>query len=123
MIHGTGSHTSEDCQKLKAEAKRLKSRQYQTDGKPDYAKSSNKSWNRKALDNKASTKQELSAYVQRKIKAGIQKELASFDKKRKPDTEEGEVEANAFDANNLADFNYEDMRDLKIDSEDDEISV
>ena len=97
-------------------------RQYNSEGKSDYAKSPNKCWNRKAQDNKASTKQELSAYVQRKIKAGIQKELASFDKKHKSNTEEGEVEANAFDATNLANFNYEDMRDLKLDS-DDEISV
>ena len=44
-----------------------------------------------------SEKQELSAYVQKKVKAGIQKELASVDKKRKPsDNESCEVQANTF---------------------------
>ena len=55
-------------------------------------------------------------YVQRKIKAGIQQELASFNKNNKLSTTEGEVESISFDATNLADFKHEDMRDLMLES-------
>ena len=110
MLHGKGSHSTEECQKLKAEAKRLKSGTYSSgDSKPKFSK--NKSWSRKANDGKEKTKSDLNAIVNKAIKAGIkagvQKELNAIDKKRKS-------EEAAEDELNLADFDYSDMEKLSI---------
>ncbi len=69
---------------------------------------------RKANDGRNKSKKELASF-QKSVKAGVQKELASMDKKRK--ATKGDIELHAFDAE-LKDFNYEDMDDLKIDSDD-----
>ena len=56
--------------------------------------------------------------VAKGIKKGVKAELKAFsEKKRKADSDDEEGEVNAFD---LADFNYEDMENLKID---DEVSI
>jgi hypothetical protein len=119
MIHGWGGHSSDECYKLQGEAKRHKG---DSNSKKDWkGKSSNKTWTRKADDGRDKSKKELASF-QKAVKAGVQKELASIDKKRKSNKEDGEIiDLHAFDAQ-LKEFNYGDMDDLKIDSED-EMSI
>ena len=118
LIHGRGSHSSDECKKLQADAKRHKSSNDFSDGKSN-GKFGNKSWSRKGSDENNKSKKELAAFVKKAIKSGVQKEIAAYDKKRKI-KEPGELDLNAFE--DLKDFNYADMDNLKIDSDDD-ISV
>jgi hypothetical protein len=116
-IHGWGGHSSAECYKLQGEAKRRRGEG--SGAKKEWQnKTSNKTWTRKADDGRNQSKKELASF-QKAVKAGVQKELASMDKKRK--AAKGDIELHAFDAE-LKDFNYEDMDDLKIDS-DDEVSI
>ena len=68
----------------------------------------------------------MNAFIQKEIKKGIQKgvkELAAYEKKRKSD-EDSDDDLNAFlGKNDLEDFNYSDMDNLKIDSDDEGIDV
>ena len=118
LIHGHGGHSSDECHKLKAEAKRLKSNNHHDQGK---GKSSNKTWKREADDGRKKSQKELNAFVKKSIKDGVKKGLnaMSKDKKRKISVEE---ELNLVDMQ-LKEFNYSDMDNLKIDSDDDGISV
>ena len=118
LIHGHGNHSSDECHKLKAEAKRLKSNNHHDQSK---GKSSNKTWKREADDGRKKSQKELNAFVKKFIKDGVKKGLnaMSKDKKRKLSVEE---ELNLVDMQ-LKEFNYSDMENLKIDSDDDGISV
>ncbi len=112
--HGKGNHSSDECNKLRND--------------PDAAKKKfgNKSWTKKADDAAKAEKKELAAFVKKAIAKGVRKELNSIDKKRKADSDD-EFDLNALDAE-LKEFNYEDMQNLKIDSDEegevvDEVSV
>jgi hypothetical protein len=113
MLHGTGSHTSEECHKLKSESKRLKSTSDYSQAKGSYnGKSSNKNWSRKPDDK---SNKELNAFVKKSIKEGVRKELNALqEKKRKASSDEEELAA--IDVM-LKEFNYKDMDNLKIDSD------
>ena len=103
--HGPNpSHTSEECYVLHPELK---------------PKGKNKSWTRKASENRSKTKQDLAAFVKKEVAKGVKKSLDKSTKKRKEAESESDEDLNAFD---LKDFNYDDMDNLKIDS-DNEISV
>ena len=129
LLHGTNdSHTSDECHVLKKQAKSL--RRSDDDKKPEYK---NKTWKRDAAKSTTTSKKELATFVRKQAR----KELYAFAKKRKVsedddeqstaslnnvemEKEEGEVD--------LSVFNFGNMDDLKIDSEDDgsdgdEISV
>lgn len=115
-LHGKGNHSTEECMKLKADAKRHKSGNFSHGNGGKYG---NKTWSRKQGDDSRNTsKKELHAFMKKAIKAGVQKELASVEKKRKADVDDDEFDLNAFD-DDLKEFNYEDMSNLKIDSDDD----
>jgi hypothetical protein len=122
MLHGHGNHDTSDCKALQKEAKRIKAKHDSNDGggKPPFK---NKSWNKKAQDNKQDSRKEMNAIVKKAIAKGVRKEMNAIAKasKRKAEdddsSEEGEL--NALDLD-LSDFNYEDMENLKID---DEVSV
>ena len=86
-----------------------------TSGKDNDGKSKNKSWNRKVEDAKKTTKTELNAFV----KKAVQANLAKINKKRVLKASDDEKSVNAID---LSGFDYDDMDNLKIDS-DDEVSV
>ena len=119
LFHGKGNHSTDECKKMQQEAKRLKTGDkgsYQSNNNGNNNGSKNKTWTRKDDDKKVKT--ELAAFVKKEIKKGIQKgvkDLAAFDKKRKAD-DDSSVDLNAID---LKDFNYDDMDNLKIDSDDD----
>ena len=80
-------------------------------------------WTRKADEGNKKSKQELNSFMKKAVKAGVQKELAAIDtdkKKRKNSNED--LAAFDVDDADLKQFNYADMDNLKIDT-DDEISV
>ena len=79
-------------------------------------KFSNKTWTKKADDSNKQSQKELNALVKKHLK----KELNALTKKRKNDSEEENIanELAAIDAQ-LKDFNYSDMDNLKIASDDD----
>ena len=114
MLHGKGNHATEDCVKLKAEAKRLKSGS--SDKKKSSDKKSDKSWGQKATNATAKAKSDLAAIVKRQVKMTI-KDLKAADKKRKSSDDDSSLEANAVD---LDAFNYaRKMENLSIDSDTD----
>ena len=120
LIHGTGSHDSNDCHTLKAQAKRMKGDRGDSKSSP----SKNKSWSRQSEDSKKKGQRELAAF----IKKSVQKELNSFSaNKRKADEsddDESVKSAHMAEGQELAAFNYGDLDDLKIDSDDEkEIDV
>jgi len=115
LIHGKGGHSSDECHKLQAEAKKLKSSHGGSKLSDKSGKFTNKTWTRKADETNDKSKKDLAAFVKKAISKGVQKELASVDKKRKA----SDKEIHAFDMDDLKDFNYEDMDNLKIDSDDD----
>ena len=124
LLHGKGNHSSDDCMKLKAEAKRLKtSNEKGNSNGRKFDKAPNKTWTRKADEAKQAAKKDLAAYVKQAVAKKVKKELAAADKKRKSDDSDDEFDLNAVE---LEGFNYDDMENLKIDdddTEDGEISV
>lgn len=122
-VHGAYGHSTAECRLVK-KAKRG-GESYSSDGeKGSDNKSKNKTWTRKADEAKKKQKKELAALVA----AAVKKEMNAFSdakKKRKSDDESSDEEgylAEALDSK-LQDFNYEDMENLKIDSDDDSVSV
>ena len=111
IVHGDCTHSSEECEVLKRAAKN-----HQNKGTGGY---SNKTWKRKAEDLAKSAKKDLASFIKKSIARGVQKELNSIDKKCK--AKDNKLDLNAFDGD-LKGFNYEDMDNLKIES-DDETSV
>ena len=71
---------------------------------------SNKSWTRKAEESKERSKKELAAFIKKQVAQGVQKELASVEKKRKSSDD-----ALDMDAMDLDTFNYTDgVADLDL---------
>jgi hypothetical protein len=121
LLHGDNyTHTTDECHVLKKQARNMRHRD-DDDRKPPYK---NKSWKRDAEQGTSSSKKELAAFVRKQAR----KELNAFAKKRKAlssdDDEEGSVgslhhlEAGEID---LATFNYSEMDDLKIESDDETV--
>ena len=107
-FHGMGGHSTDECYKLQGDAKRQKG------SKGGSGKYSNKKWSR---NDSAQSQKELATFVKKAVAEGI-KESANNQKKRKSAND-----LNAFELDtDLKDFNYADMDNLKIDT-DDEVSV
>ena len=118
MLHGKGNHATEDCIKLKNEAKKLKSGS--GDKSKSKPKSTNKTWKKDASKSTDKSKSDLAALT-KVIKQTVRKELHVADKKRKSsDDSDSDNDLNVLDGN-LDKFNY-DFKDLQIES-DDEVSV
>ncbi len=121
LLHGDNyTHTTNECHVLKKQAKSLR-HQDDDDRKPPYK---NKSWKRDAEKGTSSSKKELAAFVRKQAR----KELHAFAKKRKASSSEDDEEGSAGSLHNLeageidlAAFNYSEMDDLKIDSDDDTV--
>jgi len=116
MLHGWGNHSTEECETLKAQAKRMKD-----DRAGDKTKKfGNKTWTRKSDTSVTKNKKDLAAFITKQVKAGVEKrmqELNSCDKKRKADDSDDDLDLGCLDKE-LKDFNYEDMDNLKIDDDD-----
>ena len=70
---------------------------------------------RKAKESTKSSQKDLAAFIKKAVAQGVKKELNSVDKKRK--AKDDDLDLNAFDED-LKGFNYSDMDNLKIDSDD-----
>ena len=81
----------------------------------------NKTWNRKASEANEQSKKDLAAILRMAVNKAVKKQLASVDKKRKSDEEEGECYLVDALTQELEGFNYETMEGLTI--KDDEVSV
>ncbi len=114
MHHGqNNTHNTDQCMVLK---KMLSS---MNEGSSK-GKSKNKTWSRKAEKAKSDTKKELAAFVRKTMR----NELNAMQKKRKAeDSDSDEEEVQAFDELDLSNFDYSDMSNLKIASDDDEDDV
>jgi hypothetical protein len=105
--HGANfSHDTKDCNILNGN-KRHK-------GNDSKNKFGNKTWQRKSDDSINVSKKELQAMIATSIKQ-VKKDLNAAAKKRKSDDDDNVMDMNAMD---LAEFNYTEMDNLKIDSED-----
>jgi hypothetical protein len=126
-LHGAG-HSEQQCrtiQKMKKEG---------TWNGPSSVQSKNKTWSKKADDAKKAAKKELATYIQKTVSKTLRKELSVLSKKRKNDSDEESVNLAEQLVNNdssdeeLKDFNYGDMENLRLDDDEDsedsdEISV
>ena len=110
--HGPNwSHDTEDCKVLKGEKS----------GGGGY---SNKTWTRKASEERNKSKKELATLIAKAVNKGVKKQLAAVDKKRKSgDSSEEECYLVDTLTQDLDGFNYEAMEKLSVDDVDDEISV
>lgn len=124
LLHGDNpTHNTDDCLVLKKQAKMLRSGN-DGDRKPAYK---NKTWKRDADKSTNSSKKELAAFVRKQTR----KELYAFAKKRKASDDDDEEDLNNIEEGeiDLSKFNFADMDNLKIDSDDedekgsDEVSV
>ncbi len=113
MYHGEGNHKTEDCYQLQKEAKRLKK------GKgEDTPKFKNKTWNHKAVEANKESKNDLAAFIRKEVKKGFKKDLKAMAKKRKAtEDSDSDGELHCSKRFELKDFNYEDMKNLKIDND------
>jgi hypothetical protein len=113
LHHGKNTtHDTNDCTTLKNQSKKLKSANDNSGG------SKNKSWTKKAEHGKDKSKKELAALTRKMVR----EELNAADKKRKSDKKDDESvgSVNQIDEVDLAMFNYTDMDNLKIDTDDSE---
>ena len=77
----------------------------------------NKTWNHnKSASSTNESKKELQAFIKKQVAKGVRKELNSVSKRRKNESDD-ELALHALEKN-LDDFNYNDMDNLKIDSDD-----
>ncbi len=86
--HGkNNTHKTEDCRTLKKK-----------EGKSDKKPFGNKSWTRKSEESVTTSKKELAVFINKLIKAGVKKELASITKKRKSeDSDDDAFDLGAFE--------------------------
>lgn len=112
LLHGNnGTHNTDDCLVLKKQAKSLKAND--GDRKPAFK---NKTWKRDADKSTNSSKKELAAFVRKQAR----KELYAFANKRKASDDDDEKSLNNVEEGEVdfSMFNFKDMDDLKIDSDD-----
>lgn len=125
MLHGYGNHSTEECKAVQAMIKRRKTTKGK-DGDNDDRKPSfkNKTWNRKASEAKKQTRKDLAAFIKKTVKDKVQKELSAIDKKRAAESDDSsdEFDLNALDGE-LKNFNYSDMENLHINSDEEDNDV
>ena len=113
MLHGKGNHSTEDCNQLKEQAKRLKSeRSNNNNSSSGRSFHKNKTWQKDAAKASAKAKTDLAAL----IKKAVKKEVSVAQKKRKS-SDDDSFDLNALD-DELKDFNYDQIKDLSIEDDD-----
>jgi len=113
LLHGNNNtHTTDECNTLKAQAKKLKGDTGGNAGKAK-GKGKNKTQNNKSNDETDKSKGKLAAFVKKAVKDGLKQELKSIDKKRKSDSDDSSIDLHAIDIE-LQEFNCDDMEKLVI---------
>ena len=107
LLHGPNTHPTNECKVLKEQANQMKS------GKKSNGKFGNKTWSGKAAESMTSNKKDLTAFIQKQVAAGVQKEL-NFTEKKKC---KASFDLNAFEDEDLKGFNYKEIDDLHINSD------
>ena len=112
------SHSTAECKVLNGGGKKQKS------GDNKKKSFGNKTWNRKADEATSSSKKDLAAFIQKSVAKGIRHEINKIDKKRSnsDSSDEGEFDLNALEKD-IQGFNYSEMDSLKIETDDDSVSV
>ena len=112
-LHGKGSHTTDECNTIKSQVKKMKSSNYSPGGnKP----SGNKTWSKKAEDYKKKSQKDLNTMG--KVVAKLKKEVNSLSKKRKSDDSADEAELHAIEMElNALDMGGFDIENIKKDME------
>ena len=119
MLHGKGNHATEDCIKLKAEAKRLKGNSNGDSSGKNYQKGKNKTWEKKANDAGGKAKSDLAALIKKQVKT----EVKAAEKKRKSSGEAEDLGNVEIDID-LNEFNYVDGVDkMNLKSGDDDSTI
>ena len=117
LLHGNNNtHSTDECNTLKAQAKKLKG---DGGGAKAKGKGKNKTWKNKSKTETDKSKEELASFVKKAVKQGVKQELKAIDKKRKSDSDDESMDLNAFEVE-LDKFNYEDMENLVIDDKGEE---
>ena len=119
MIHGKGSHSTEECKTVKAMIANNGDQK-----KPSFNKSyskkpsfKNKTWT-KPNDKKATTPKDLKAYVNEAIQEAFANQLSHFKSDKSSNEDDKSVESMNNIETSIADFNYEDMDNIHQDSDD-----
>ena len=108
MLHGQGNHSTEECNALKAEAKKLKGKK--NSGSNNKSKSSGKKdWTKKADDSKKKATKELNVLIKEAVAAGLE----ASSNKRKSDTEDAMM-MECDKADDWKEFSYSDNEDGEI---------
>ena len=97
LLHGTNSsHSTDECNTLKSEAKRIKTNK--SGGKDKKSKYGNKTWKKSSDDAKKSAMKEMNAFAkasaEKAVKDAVKKQMNAIQRKRSSDDEsmsEGEL--------------------------------
>ena len=111
ILHGNGSHATEDCETLKKQVNRMKS---QNDGsKSGGSDKKSGNWKKKASEAKDKAKDQFATFINDAVNEAVKK--ASKAKKRKTDSDDSsEGTLAAFEDMNLEDFDYDAMEKLVV---------
>jgi len=97
LLHGNNNtHTTDECNMLKAQAKKLKGDTGRNVGKVK-GKGKNKTWTNKSKDKTDKSKGKLTAFVKKAVKDGLKQELKSIDKKHKSNSDDSSMDHHAID--------------------------
>jgi len=113
LLHGNNNtHTTDECNTLKAQAKKLKGNSGGNVGKAK-GKGKDKTWNSKSKGETNKSKGKLAGFVKKAVKDGLKQELKSIDKKRKSNSDDDSMDLRAMGIE-LQEFNFDDMEKLVI---------
>jgi len=113
LLHcNNNTHTTDECNTLKAQAKKLKGNSGGNVGKAK-GKGKDKTWNSKSKGETNKSKGKLAGFVKKAVKDGLKQELKSIDKKRKSNSDDDSMDLRAMGIE-LQEFNFDDMEKLVI---------
>jgi hypothetical protein len=101
MFHGPNTHPTSECKVVQSMVASTKKN------------NGNKSWSRKANDNKTKARQEINAFVQKQVQKGIAKAAANPTKKCTVKSYANDKELDAM----LAEYDYDDLENLVANDE------
>ena len=120
LFHGWGGHTTDECDKLKQQVKKLKSDNNSSYGKKDESAKKSGDWKKKA--DKAKKDSDGFAMTMNKIVNKAVKKAIKNDRKRRSSDDSSEGSLAAFESMDVEDFDYSQMDKMVI-TEDGEIIV
>ena len=120
LFHGWGGHTTDECEKLKQQVKKLKTDNNSSSGKKDESAKKSGDWKKKA--DKAKKDGDSFAMTMNKMVKKAVKTAIKNDRKRRSSDDSSEGSLAAFEKMEVEDFDYSQMEIMVI-TEDGEIIV